>query len=71
MNFITAALSFLANLVGWGKDVQEERNSPEMQANKEADTRSRDADTINTEIAAANKGDAKAQDALRKDLSED
>lgn len=71
MGWLSSILSILANALGWGKDVQEEKNSPEMQANKNAATRSKDADRINTEIAAANKGDAKAQEALRKELSED
>lgn len=70
MNIITAALDLLANISAIWRGVQTDKNTPEMKANKEAEIRSQDADRINTEIAAKNKGDPKAEEAIRRDLGE-
>jgi hypothetical protein len=37
-DWLTSALTFLGNLVGLGKDVQQEKNAPAEQANAQAQT---------------------------------
>ncbi len=70
MGWLSSIISLIANALGLAKTVQEERNTPEMQANKTARQDAKTADAVNTEVDKASKGDAKAQQDVEKGWAE-
>lgn len=70
MNFLSALLSAIGNLLGFAKQREELKNSPEMKANRVAQKDNTREAQIAKEEDAAHSGDQASLDQLRKDLGE-
>lgn len=74
MGWLLSILTIIGKALGIAKDVQEEKNTPGMVANKEAATHSAEADQINQQVADAQAADPKtaqkAQAEIRREFGE-
>ncbi len=68
--WLSSILSILANALGWGRDVDARKNSPEMLAQKKAQDDEREKARINEIETKAEAGDTAAQEQARKELGE-
>ncbi len=70
MNWISALVSALANLIGWRREVAQRKNTEEQRANQTALDTSKANDVIAASVDKAVEGDAKALEDVRKDWAE-
>lgn len=70
MSWLTSLLGVLGGLFGWLNKRSDLANSPEMRKRKEAQDEQTQKDKGAAQISGAAKGDPKATQDLRSDLSE-
>lgn len=70
MNIVTAIISFLANLVGWGRETSARKNTEEVKRNATAIDDTKADDKVKVTVKKASRGNKKAMKDLRKELSE-